>query len=114
MFPDRAVLKELIGEVSIYSHACLLENYSGLQFKDKAKRVDDFWHDANDFPAWTKLAQHLSLLQPSSASVERVFSRLIAILRRPGMDTALIDNIEATLMLMYNEDDAIVWEDDDN
>ena len=113
-FPDRAILSELIREMSAYGLACQGEMYGGMLFKDKAARVDNFWQEANEFPAWTKLAHHLALLQPSSAAAERVFSRLIAILRRPGMDSALIDNIESVLMLMYNNDGEFDWEDDAN
>ena len=113
-FPDRAVLSELIREMSVYGLACQGEIYGGMAFKEKAARVDEFWRENNEFPAWTKLAHHLALLQPSSAAAERVFSRLIAILRRPGMDSALIDNIESVLMLMYNSDREFDWEDDAN
>jgi hypothetical protein len=83
-FPDRAIFSQLIAEMSAY--ACQGETYGGMTFKEKASHVDKFWREENDFPAWTKLAHHLALLQASSAAAERVFSRLIAILRRPGMD----------------------------
>ncbi len=71
-----------------------------------AEKCDDFWYDngasGSKFPTWVKLARHLMLIQPSSASSERVFSRLLSILKRPGMHSALIDLIEVTLMLQYN------------
>lgn len=113
-FPDRAIFSQLIAEMSAYALACQGETYGGMTFKEKAAHVDNFWREENDFPAWTKLAHHLALLQASSAAAERVFSRLIAILRRPGMDSALIDNIEAVLMLMYNSNKGFDWEDDAN
>ena len=80
-FPDRAIFSQLIAEMSAYALACQGETY-GMTFKEKAAHVDNFWREENDFPAWTKLAHHLALLQASSAAAERVFSRLIAILRR--------------------------------
>ena len=46
-----------------------------------------------------KLAQLLMLLQPSSGAAERAFSRLVRILRREGMDSALHETVEATLMV---------------
>jgi hypothetical protein len=71
--------------------------------ESNARRIGVFWKDnSSDFPTWTKLAQLVMLLQPSSAAAERVFSRLLAILKRPGMDSSLIDYLETCLMLAYN------------
>ncbi len=108
-FPDHADIRGLMGEISAYANACQNENYSHyseLEFKQKANQIDDFWADAannkESFPTWVKLAQHFMLLQTSSCAAERVFSRLAAILKRPGMDSALWDYIESVCMLMYN------------
>jgi hypothetical protein len=79
-------------------------------FKLMARRIGEFWKDHADcFPTWTKLARLVMLLQPSSAASERVFSRLMAILKRPGMNTALIDYVESSLMLVYNGKDGYDW-----
>ena len=86
----------LIAEMSAYAQLCAEENYTGLHFKEKAAAVDNFWHtNGAEFQTWQKLANHLSLLQPSSGASERVFSILLAVLKRPGMDGALIDYIES-------------------
>ena len=82
-------------------------------FKANAERLTVFWQEhEKTFPTWTKLAHLIMLLQPSSAASERVFSRLTAILKRPGMDSALIDYIESCLMLAYNGEDGYGWCDD--
>ena len=111
LHPHRADLIGLIKEMTEYSVACQDQDYAAIErFKEKAQRLDKFWHDPTPkFPTWAKLAFHLMVLQQSSAAAERVFSRLIAILKRPGMDTALIDYVESIVMHMYNGAD---WEDD--
>jgi hypothetical protein len=102
-----ANLNDLIGnEFAKYIQHCTEEDYSDLNVKEKMVVMANFWRVNRQFPAWTRLAQHMMLLQPTSAAAERAFSRLVRLLRRPGMDGALIDNIEATLMLMYNGESA--------
>jgi hypothetical protein len=62
-------------------------------FKEKLECIAEFWR---------KLAHYLFLFQPSVACVDRSFSFLRLILLHPGMDAALVDLIEGTLMEMYN------------
>ena len=101
----------LRNELSAYLHSCELIDYGNLgsdnksPFKEKLERLVQFWKNpCSDFPTWRKLAHYLFLFQPSVASVDRSFSFLRLILLRPGMDNALVDLIEATLMEMYNTD----------
>jgi hypothetical protein len=73
-------------------------------FKEKIVRLDEFWKFPKSyFPTWRKLAHYLFVFQPSVACVDRSFSFLRLILLRPGMDKALVDLIEGTLMEMYNK-----------
>jgi len=98
----------LIDELPRYAQAvvsCDMSMFSRSNFKDMIERIEQFWCGAVcDYPNWAKLAEYFMLLQPSSGAVERAFSKLIHILSRPGMDKALIDNIESVLMLMCNEE----------
>lgn len=90
--------------------ACALIDYRDLgadgkssPFKEKLVRLAQFWKNSTSaYPTWRKLAHYLFLFQPSVACVDRSFSFLRLILLRPGMDTALVDLIEGTLMEMYN------------
>ena len=53
-------------------------------------------------PEWSKAAQHVLLLQPSSAAAERVFSLLNASFGN-SQENTLEDYLEASLMLQYNK-----------
>jgi hypothetical protein len=109
--PDkyRAHEDALRTELPAYVAACALIDYGNLgadgksPFKEKLERLVEFWKSPySDFPTWGKLAHYLFLFQPSVACVDRSFSFLRLILLRPGMDSALVDLIEGTLMEMYN------------
>ena len=99
-------------KTSAYVAACDLIDYGNLDenngspFKQKLVLLTEFWKFPNSsYPSWRKLAHYLFLLQPSVACVDRSFSLLKLILQRPGMDGALVDLIEGTLMEMYNNTD---------
>ena len=81
----------LIKEFPTYIQDCESQDYSGLEFKDKANIIDRFWEKRIKLPDWTKFLGILSLFQPPSAAVERVFSQLKLILSRPGMEDSLDD-----------------------
>jgi hypothetical protein len=109
----------LRSELPAYIAACALVDYSDLgtdfefHFKEKLVRLVQFWKKPTPaFPTWRKLAHYLFLFQPSVACVDRSFSFLRLILNRPGMDSALVDLIEGTLMEMYNttNDDELLEE----
>ena len=63
----------------------------------------EWWKYKKAFlPAWSKAAQHVLLLQPSSAAAERVFSLLNASFGT-SQENTLQDYLEASLMLQYNK-----------
>ena len=62
-----------------------------------------FWNNnALSLPKWSHAAQHVFLLQPSSAAAERVFSVLNNTFGKRQFRT-LEDYIEASVMLQYNK-----------
>ena len=72
-------------------------------FKGLRLKIEEFWvhtNTAGRLPGWCAIVAKLSLLQPSSAAAERVFS----ILKRvygPGQVRALNDGIEVSVMLQF-------------
>ena len=61
-----------------------------------------FWkRHEHDLPQWSKAAQKMLLVQPSSAASEHVFS-LLSNSFRERQHSSLQDYIEASLMLQYN------------
>ena len=108
----------LRSELSAYMAACTYIDYGNLgsddksPFKEKLERLVKFWKKpTSDFPTWRKLAHYLFLFQPSVACVDRGFSLLRLILLRPGMENALVDLIEATLMYNTSMTDAEMLEE---
>uniref|UniRef100_A0A1X7TYF9 HAT C-terminal dimerisation domain-containing protein n=1 Tax=Amphimedon queenslandica TaxID=400682 RepID=A0A1X7TYF9_AMPQE len=78
------------------------------KYMARAKDIDkevcplNWWkQNQDDLPVWSREAKKVFLLQPSSASVERVFSLLKSSFG-DKQETALQDYIEASLMLQYN------------
>lgn len=64
--------------------------------------VNEWWHSqSNDLPAWSCVARWCALIQPSSASVERVFS-LLKHCTTESQEQMLEDYTEAMIMLRYN------------
>ena len=107
----------LLAQLSAYKNHCAnfdIAHYNSLDYKEKCRMLDSFWSfEYAEFPAWTKLARNLQLLQPSSAFVERVFSQLKLILDRGGMEGALLDLIEGSLMLVVNSKAELEWAEDE-
>ena len=78
------------------------------KYMARAKDIDkevcplNWWkQNQDDLPVWSREAKKVFLLQPSSASVERVFSLLKSSFG-DKQETALQDYIEVSLMLQYN------------
>ena len=57
---------------------------------------------SHDLPYWSAAAQNVILVQPSSATSERVFSLLKASFG-PQQDCSLQDYVESSLMLQFNK-----------
>jgi hypothetical protein len=107
----------LMTQLPAYKQHCAnfdIAAYNTLDYKEKCRMLDTFWsYDYAEFPAWTKLARNFQLLQPSSAFVERIFSQLKLILERGGMEGALLDLIEGSLMLVVNGNEESQWAEDE-
>lgn len=76
-----------------------------LEMSDFTKQVLKFWahnSDSKVFPTWVRAARIVFSLSPNSASCERVFS-LLAQFYGDTREGALADQIEASLMLNYNQ-----------
>ena len=99
-FISSSVLSELRDEFPKYTTlaADVSSSYSSLKF----------WKDhALSIPKWSNAAQKVFLLQPSSASAERVFSIFNNTFGKKQL-TSLEDYLETSVMLQYNErNDAI-------
>lgn len=66
----------------------------------------EWWKcNASALPHWSKVAQKMFLLQPSSAATERVFSLLKSSFN-DQQDNSLKDYIESSLMLQYYNKDS--------
>lgn len=108
----------LMAQLPAYKQHCAnfdIAAYNALDYKEKCRMLDAFWsYDYAEFTAWTKLARNFQLLQPSSAFVERIFSQLKLILDRGGMEGALLDLIEGSLMLVVNGKEESQWAEDED
>jgi len=88
---------------------CTEENAKGLWKKDpveKARRIWAWWNQMNTdgrCDTFNLVRRQLALVQPSSASAERGFSRLKLILDQIG-DSAMKDTILTRLMISVNRD----------
>ena len=73
--------------------------------------IVNYWHARlKEFPHHAAATKRLALMQPSEASVERVFSRLKHHFSLAQMTTILNDYVEAAIMLDYNgRDVAAAW-----
>ena len=61
-----------------------------------------FWkHHEQSLPAWSQAARHITLVQPSSAASERVFS-LLRNSFGERQNSSLQDYIKASIMMQYN------------
>ena len=69
---------------------------------DDSVRPLDWWkRNSTDLPKWSAAAVKVLLIQPSSATTERVFSLLKASFSEQ-QDHSLQDYIEVSLMFQYN------------
>ena len=74
----------------------------------KITDVVNFWNPRRELLPWHAAAtRRIALMQPSEASVERVFSRLKAHFSLAQMSSVLEDLVEAAIMLDYNERDVV-------
>lgn len=82
--PLRPSAADLRREMTRYAEAAKRVDYSGYRFRKKCRAVESFWAGRLEnclFASWRKLAFELFLVQASSASAERAFSRLKLALR---------------------------------
>ena len=91
----QSILTNLKGELPTYLALAqdVIPNYDTL----------NWWKGhAHELPYWSTAVQNVVLVQPSSASSERVFSLLKASFG-PQQDCSLQDYIESSLMLQFNK-----------
>ena len=63
----------------------------------------EWWHRQEErLPHWATVVKQVTLIQPSSAAAERVFSILKASFNEQ-QDCALVDYIQASVMAQYNK-----------
>jgi hypothetical protein len=73
------------------------------QVEGDVKNILHFFRDHQaKIPTWAKVAKTLALIQPSSASIERVWSLFSRFFVDAGVKDALIDYIRYILMIKYN------------
>ena len=74
-----------------------------LLFSDESCDTLSWWkNNSTEFSQWSKSAQNVFLIQPSSASAERVFSILNKF--SDNQINSLEDYVESSVMLQYNYD----------
>lgn len=81
----------------------------GMQARDfrdiseKLDAIENFWRGKRyQLPAWHNFARHVAILQPSSASVERVFSLLQSTFSDRQTRT-LEDYVQTSIMLQFHD-----------
>ena len=99
-----ALLDQMIAELSEYEVACNTLNWSDDTYEVRLKKIVVFWQSHKRLPAWTEYAHAVFLMQPTSACVERAFSKLKYIMGDQQI-RSLSDKIEASLMLRFNRGD---------
>ena len=93
-FVDEDVIEKLVGEKDEYH--ILASN------ADAGYDLRQFWHDNRlKLPRWYDVAKDIALIQPSSASMERVFSILRACMDE-RQESSSSDRIAASALLKYN------------
>lgn len=90
------IRRKLADEVKVYK--AIVE-----QIDDPNLNIPKFWklHEEK-LPIWAMCAKRLILLQPSSASVERVWAMFSNFFDPGSENSPLIDYIYAYLMIRYN------------
>lgn len=95
-FFSDAEIAELVKELPLY-----LAVVDGVQVETEDQKVRWWSEQNNNLPNWSAAAKKILLVQPSSASAERVFSLLQGAFNRQ-QDAALEETVEASVMLRYN------------
>jgi len=91
----------LIDEAKQYFQTAVAEGVPGLNRRAMLSNLPAWWHTNLHLPAWHKFALRIFLMQPSSASVERVFSILAGSFGK-DQSSSLSDYLEAALMMKVN------------
>ena len=94
----------LISELSKYVGCCVRENinFTGMLIPELLQSITAFWNKyKSTLPAWYDFATLCMLLQPSSASVERVFSVLKSAFG-DFLTRSLHDKVQLQVQLIYN------------
>ena len=95
-FFNDAEIAQLVQELPLY-----LAIVDGAQVETEDEKVWWWSGHHNNLPNWSAAAKKILLVQPSSASAERVFSLLQGAFNRQ-QDAALEETVEASVMLRYN------------
>jgi len=97
---------DLVSELSLYLEVCQRE---GIDFSNVVKVtqclpfITEFWDKYKTrLPKWYDFATKCMLLQPSSASVERLFS-LLKLVFGDLQASSLQDKVQLQVQLMYNK-----------
>ena len=94
---DPNILTNLKSELSVY-----LATAAGVTPFTVTEAVTWWKNHSNELPHWSNSLKKVILVQPSSASAERVFSLLKASFG-PQQDNSLQDYVQSSLMLQYNK-----------
>ena len=94
---DPTILTNLKSKLSVY-----LATAAGVTPSTVTDAVLWWQNHSNELPHWLNCLKKVLLVQPSSASAERVFSLLKASFG-PQQDNSLQDYVQSSLMLQYKE-----------
>jgi len=91
-------IERLVAELPV--HITQVDNHLRVgQIKD----VVGWWRGRRELlPTWSKYAFKLALLKPASAGIERVWSVFTRFFKADDIKDALMDYIEAVLLVNYN------------
>ena len=78
-----------------------LSKIDGTVIEEEEEKVQWWVRHARTFPKWSAIVRKLLLVQPSSASAERVFSLMNHFFTHL-QENALEETVEASVMLRYN------------
>ena len=98
VLPFRAIFEQNIGleHISSTKKSC-----DGVTVTCEDDKLTCWANHKDTLPHWSSLVKNLLLIQPSSASAERVFS-LLTNAFGSQQESALQDYLEASVMLRYN------------
>jgi len=97
---DPIAVDLLMGEAHLY-YADAAEFVAGDNYSELIDNVQEWWKARVRLPAWRQFSMRMYLMQPSSASAERVFSVLSGTFKK-DQSASLHDYVEATMMLKIN------------